>query len=66
MIEKVTGSSIGDSDDNWYCHCPKCDKYYEYTGYYDSEDITNCKCGCNFRTIRVYFDEGRSYMGEKE
>ena len=60
-ILNTTGNSVEDDDMHWQVSCPKCDHEFEYEGYFDSDDITTCKCGCKFKTTKVFFEDG-SYM----
>lgn len=66
VLSDVIGSAVGhsvDGDDmHWTVDCPKCDKEYEFTGYYDSGDTFNCPiCKHTFRTIKVWIDDAH-YM----
>ena len=56
-IKKVDGKSVDGQCDHWVVNCPNCEKEFEYTGYFDSEDLTKCKCGAIFKTERVYFED---------
>ncbi|MEO6707190.1 MAG: hypothetical protein ABIN04_15230 [Ginsengibacter sp.] len=56
-IEIVEGYSIDEDDMHWTVNCPDCDKEYEYEGYFDSSDITKCRCGCEFKTACVWVTE---------
>lgn len=57
----VDGYSINGDDMHWNVSCPVCDKEFEFTGYFDSDDITKCRCGCEFKITKVYFYDG-SFM----
>jgi hypothetical protein len=60
-ILKAEGNSVDGNDDHWFVLCPGCEKEFEYTGYFDSGDVTVCSCGCSFITTRVWIDE-KTYM----
>lgn len=60
-IMSADGHAIDGDDMHWTVNCPTCEQELEYTGYYDSGDTNKCKCGTEFKTRRVYFDNG-SYM----
>jgi hypothetical protein len=60
-IISADGHAIDGDDMHWTVSCPTCDREIEYTGYFDSFDINKCKCGTEFKTRRVYFDD-KSYM----
>lgn len=62
-VVAASGNAIKDNDDNWQVDCPACGKNYEYEGFYDPGDKTNCSCGAVFRIKRVYFENG-DYMGD--
>ena len=55
------GYSVDNDDMHWVVNCPICERELEYTGYFDSGDVNRCKCGTEFKTRRVYFDND-SYM----
>jgi len=61
VIHSADGYSYDNDDLTWTVNCPLCEKEFEYTGCFDSGDITECSCGCRFITERVYFDDD-SYM----
>ena len=60
-LKVVDGVAIDDDDAHWMVNCPDCDREFEYTGYFDPDDLTKCKCGTEFKTRRVYFENG-SYI----
>ena len=60
-IQKVDGKSVDGQCDHWVVNCPNCDKEFEYTGYFDHDDLTKCSCGAIFKTERVYFED-ESYI----
>ena len=51
------GYSVDGDDMHWTVCCPECEKEFEYQGYFDSGDETKCKCGCTFRTRKVWIDD---------
>lgn len=57
-ILKAEGHIIEGNYDNWIVLCPGCDKEFEFTGYFESSDVTVCSCGCKFITTRVWIDDG--------
>lgn len=57
--ELTEAYSIDGDDMSWMVNCPNCDKYYEYIGFFDSSDITNCKCGCNFKVSKLWLNENQ-------
>ena len=61
VIHSADGHSCYNDDSHWTVNCPLCEKEFEYTGYFDSSEINYCRCGCKFRTKRVYFEDD-SYM----
>lgn len=56
-MKKVDGFSVDGDDMNWTVECPDCQKEIEYTGYFESEDINKCKCGCEFYTSKIWIDD---------
>ena len=50
-ILEIIGNLIDGEDDHWEVICPKCGRIFEYQGFYDPEDKTECNCGCVFTTI---------------
>jgi len=60
-MKKVEGFAINEEEDHWIVNCPVCEKEFEYTGYFDSSDITKCSCGCNFVTTKVWIND-ESYI----
>jgi len=60
-MKKAEGFAINEEEDHWIVNCPDCEKEFEYTGYFDSSDITKCSCGCNFVTIKVWIND-ESYI----
>jgi hypothetical protein len=61
VMRSADGHSVDNDDMHWTVNCPTCERELEYTGYFDSGDINKCKCGTEFKTRRVYFDND-SYM----
>ena len=59
VVCSVVGTAF--EEDNWQVTCPNCQKEFEYKGYFDSSDITNCKCGTSFKTSKIEFENG-SYI----
>lgn len=57
---EVEGTSHGD-DTSWGVNCPDCERRIDYTGFFDKDEINECRCGCEFKTSRVVFEDG-SYM----
>lgn len=53
----AVGHSVDGDDMHWMVACPECEKEFEYKGYFDSSDETKCKCGCTFRTSKVWIDD---------
>jgi len=60
-VQKVDGKSVNSEDDHWVVNCPNCDKEFEYTGYFDAEELNKCSCGITFKTNRIYFEDD-SYL----
>ena len=56
-LMEADGHSVYGSDDHWSVKCPNCDIEYEYSGFYDSGEVTHCRCGCDFVTTRLWIDE---------
>ncbi len=56
-METTEGNAIDGDDSHWTVNCPNCEKEFEYTGYFESSDITECSCGCKFKTTKVWIDE---------
>jgi hypothetical protein len=56
-ILKTQGMCINNDDTHWIVNCPSCGKEYEYTGFFDPEDITKCDCGVSFVTEKLYVDD---------
>ena len=61
VVRSAIGHSVDDDDMQWTVNCPECSREYRYEGYFESTDIDTCKCGCVYRTERVYFEDG-SFM----
>ena len=61
VVRSAIGHSVDDDDMQWTVNCPECSLEYRYEGYFESTDIDTCKCGCVYRTDRVYFEDG-SFM----
>lgn len=60
-IISVDGTAVDGDDMRWIVNCPDCGRELKYIGYFDSGDVNKCKCGAEFKTRRVYFDDD-SYM----
>lgn len=61
VIDTADGQAIDNDDLHWTVNCPECDHEFEYKGFFDSSDVTQCNCGRHFKTRRVNFDNG-SYI----
>ena len=59
VVCSVVGTAF--EEDHWQVVCPNCQKEFEYKGYFDSSDITYCKCGTYFKTSKIEFENG-SYI----
>ena len=57
VMRRAVGYSVDGDDMHWTVACPECEKEFEYKGYFDSGDETKCKCGCTFRTSKVWIDD---------
>jgi uncharacterized protein (DUF983 family) len=55
-MKTTVGTAI--TDDHWTVDCPDCGENFEYEGFFASEDVTECTCGCKFRTKRIEFENG--------
>lgn len=55
-MKTVHGFSVDGDDMNWTVNCPNCQTEIQYEGYFDSDDENKCKCGCVFKTERVWID----------
>lgn len=62
----TTGQIIDGDDMHWTVNCPKCDRQFEYTGFFDHSDVTDCRCGCEFMTDRIYSEDDKTYIGKPE
>uniref|UniRef100_A0A6M3M250 Uncharacterized protein n=1 Tax=viral metagenome TaxID=1070528 RepID=A0A6M3M250_9ZZZZ len=60
-MKYTDGYTVNGQDDHWTVNCPDCGKEFEYTGYFDSGDKTECPCGCVFTTTKIEFEDG-SYI----
>lgn len=58
VVRSAIGHSVDDDDMQWTVNCPECNREYRCEGYFESTDIDTCKCGCVYRTERVYFEDG--------
>lgn len=58
VVRSAIGHSVDDDDMQWTVNCPDCNREYKCEGYFESTDIDTCKCGCVYRTERVYFEDG--------
>ena len=56
------GIAVDGHDDHWIVNCPNCEHEFEYTGFFDKDDITKCSCGTQFKTRRVWLDD-ETYIG---
>lgn len=56
-IQNVVGTSVHGDDTEWRVNCPSCDTQFHFTGYFNSQEIDTCKCGCRFRTVKIWIDE---------
>lgn len=56
-MKKAVGKSVEGYSDHWIVNCPDCEREFEYTGYFDSSDITVCSCGCKFETIKIWIND---------
>jgi len=57
VMRSADGHSVDGDDMHWTVSCPECEKEFEYQGYFDSCDETKCRCGCTFRTIKLWIDD---------
>lgn len=57
VVRSAVGYSVEGDDMHWTVSCPECNNEFEYEGYFDSSDITKCKCGCVFRTDKVWIND---------
>ena len=57
-VRSAIGHSVDGDDMQWTVNCPGCNREYKCEGYFESTDTDTCKCGCVFRTERVYFEDG--------
>ena len=58
-ILKAEGNCVDGDDTHWTVDCPNCDKQFEYTGFFDSSDKETCKCGCVFRTKKIWITDSK-------
>ena len=58
VVRSAIGHSVDGDDMQWTVNCPECNREYKCEGYFEGTDIVTCKCGCVFRTERVYFEDG--------
>ena len=58
VVRSAIGHSVDGDDMQWTVNCPECNKEYRCDGYFESTDTDTCKCGCVYRTGRVYFEDG--------
>ena len=56
---KVEGNAINERDDHWQVECPACARMFEYEGFFDSSDVTECKCECKFTTNKIWINENQ-------
>lgn len=57
-MRTAIGNAVDNDDMHWTVNCPECERELEYTGYFDRSDLNKCKCGCEFLTERVEFENG--------
>lgn len=55
-ILQTQGYAVNGCEDHWTVLCPSCGKEYEYRGFFDTDDVTHCDCGTNFKTERIWLD----------
>ena len=53
------GRAVDGNHDHWIVECPNCSKEFEYEGYFDRDDVTNCPCGTKFKTKKVWINDER-------
>lgn len=58
LVKKTAIGYSLDYDDHWKVNCPDCGEEFEYEGFFDPEDITECTCGCTFKTEKIVFENG--------
>ena len=58
VVRSAIGHSVDGDDMQWTVNCPECNREHKCEGYFESTDIDTCKCGCVYRTERVYFEDG--------
>ena len=56
-MKKVNGFAVNGQEDHWTVGCPTCYKVHEFTGYFDPDDVTECNCGCKFKTKRIWLND---------
>lgn len=56
-MKTAEGTAVNGADDHWIVECPVCEKSFEYQGFFDPDEITECKCGCRFKTNRVLIND---------
>lgn len=61
IMKTAVGHAIKEDDMHWTVECPDCELVFEYKGFFDSFDITNCECGCDFKTEKVWIN-GNQYI----
>ncbi len=62
MVTRIEHSVIGYSAENdemqWTVNCPVCNIEISYVGFFDSGELNKCKCGAEFKTRSVDFEDG--------
>lgn len=57
-MPKATGTVLDEHGEHWKVDCPKCGKELEYEGFFDPSYHYECKCGCEFLTTKIFFENG--------
>ena len=54
---KSEGHALDATGEHWITSCPACRKEFEYKGFFDFGDKTECSCGQVFTTSKVWIND---------
>lgn len=60
-IHIAFGNAVEELQNDWSVECPICERLFENKNPFDPEFIIKCDCGTQFKTQRIYFENG-SYL----
>lgn len=52
------GKTVDDDENHWTIICPGCNTEFEFTGFFDPDELVDCKCKTKIKVERIYFSNG--------